>query len=65
MKDKKYLKVRDNCDYTGEYSGNGYSLCYLKYSVPKIIPIAYYNGSDFDYHFVIKELAEEFKKQLT
>ena len=35
----------------------------LKCSVPKIIPAVFYNGSNYDYHFIIKELAEEFKKQ--
>ena len=25
--------------------------------------IAFHNGSNFDYHFIIKELAEEFEKQ--
>ena len=37
----------------------------LKYSVLKEIPIAFYNGSNYDYHFILKELAEEFKKQFT
>ena len=32
LKDKKYQKVRDHCHYTGEYS-----ICNLKYSVPKKI----------------------------
>ena len=64
LKDKKYCKVRDHCHYTGEYRGAAHSLCNLKYSVPKKIPIAFHNGSNYDYHFIIKELAEEFKKQL-
>ena len=33
--------------------------------MPKKIPIVFYNGSNYDYHFIIKELAEEFKKQFT
>ena len=40
-------------------------LCNLKYSVPKQIPVAFHNGSNYDYHFIIKEWAEEFKKQFT
>ena len=35
LKDKKYLKVRDHCDFTGEYSGTSHSICNLKYSVLK------------------------------
>ena len=63
MKDKKYRKVRDHCHYTGEYRGAVHTICNLKYSVPKEIPIVFHNGSNYDYHFIIKELVEEFKKQ--
>ena len=62
-KDKKYLKVRDCCNYTGEYRGAAHSICNLKYSVSKEIPVVFYNGSNYDYHFFIEELAEKFKKQ--
>ena len=37
----------------------------LEYSVPKKIPIVFHNESNYDYHFVIKKLAKEFKKQFT
>ena len=40
-------------------------MCNLKYSVSKKISIVLHNGSDYDYHFIMKELAEEFKKQFT
>ena len=33
--------------------------------MPKKIPIVFHNASNYDYHFIIKELAEEFKKQFT
>ena len=33
--------------------------------MPKKIPIAFHNGLNFDYHFLIRELAEEFKKHFT
>ena len=33
--------------------------------MPKKIPIVYNNGSNYDYHVIIKEVAEEFKKQFT
>ena len=48
-----------------EYRGAAHSICNLKYSVLKKIPIVFHNGSNYDYHFIIKELAEEFKKQFT
>ena len=65
LKDKKYRKVRDNCHYAGEYRGAGHSIYKLKYGVPNKIPIVFYNGSNYDYYFIIKKLAEEFKKQFT
>ena len=65
MKDKKYRKVRDHCHYAGKYRGVAHSTCNLKYSVPKKIPTVFHNGSNYDYHFIITELAEEFKKQFT
>ena len=59
MKDKKYCKLRGHCHYTGKYR------CNLMYSVPKKFRIAFNTVSNYDYHFIVKELAEEFKKQFT
>ena len=64
LKDKKYCKVRHHCYYTGEYRGAAPRICNLKYSAPEKIPIAFHNRSNYDYHFNIKELAEEFKNNL-
>ena len=36
-----------------------------KFSVPKEILIVLHNGSNYDYHFIINELAEEFELQFT
>ena len=33
--------------------------------MPKTISIVFHNGSNYDYHFVITELAEKLKKQFT
>ena len=55
LKMKKYLKVRDHCLYTREYRGAAHSMRNLMYSVPKEILIDFYNGSNYDYHFIIKE----------
>ena len=65
LKDEKYCKVGDHCHYRCEYRGAVHRICNLKYSIPKKIPIVFHNGSNYDYHFIIKELAEEFKKQFT
>ena len=59
--DKNNKKVRDHCHYTRNLRGAAHSECNLRYNVPKKIPIVFHNGSTYDYHFVIKKLAEEFK----
>ena len=58
--DKKYHKVKDHCHYTGKYRGAAHNICNLRYKIPKEIPIVFHNGSTYDYHFIIKELAKEF-----
>ena len=61
---KKYHKVRDHCHYTGKYRrAAAYSICNLKYKTSKEFPIVFHNGSTYDYHFIIKELAKEFEGQ--
>ena len=35
-------------------------IAYVKFTLPKEISIVFHNGSNYDYHFIIKELAEEF-----
>ena len=60
---KIYQKVRDDCRYTGKFRGAAHSICNLNYKVPKEIPVKIHNGSTYDYQFLIKELAEEFKGQ--
>ena len=62
---KKPRKVRYHCHYTGEYIGAAHSICNLKYSVPKNVPIIFNNASKYDYLFILKELEEEFEKQFT
>ena len=57
LKDKKYCQVR------GRYRGVVHTIRNFKYGVSKTIPVAFYNGSNYGYHFIIKELAEEFKNQ--
>ena len=58
---KKYHKVRDHCHYTGKYRGAAHDICNLRYKIPKEIRVVFRNGSTYDYHFIIKELAEEFE----
>ena len=58
---KKQQKVRDHCHYTGKYRGAAHNICNLRYKIPKEIPVVFHNGSTYDYHFIIKELAKEFE----
>ena len=62
---KLYQKVRNHCHYTGKCRGAAHSICNLKYKVPLEIPLKIHNGSKYDYHFIIRELAEELKVNLS
>ena len=53
-------KVKDHCHFTGKYRGAAHNTCNLRYKIPKNIPVIFHNGSTYDYHFIIKELASEF-----
>ena len=64
MKDKKYRKVRDHCHYTREYRSITDSICSLKFGASKEILVAFHNGPNYDYHFIVKELEEKLKKIL-
>ena len=58
-----YHKVRYHGHCTGKFRGAAHNICNLRYKIPKKISIAFHNGSRYDYHFVIKKLAEEFKSE--
>ena len=57
-------KVRDHCHYTGKYRGAAHSICNLRYKITKKIPVAFHNGSTYDYDFTFKQLTREFKGNL-
>ena len=58
-------KVRDNCHYTGKFRGNAHKICNLRYKIPRETPVVFHNASIYDYHFIIKQLTEEFKSQFS
>ena len=60
---KNKKKIRDHCHYTGKFRGAAHSNCNLNYKVPKNILIVIHNAS-YDPHFIINQLAEEFKGEL-
>ena len=49
--------------YTGKYRGATHSICYLRCNVPNEIPVVFHNGSNYDCHFIIKELANKFEEK--
>ena len=53
--------MRDHCYCTGKCRGTAHSKCNLRYKVPEEISIVFHNGSTYNYHFIIKQLAEEFE----
>ena len=56
---KNYRKVRDHYHYIGKYRNATHSICNLRFNVP----LVFHNGSNYDYHFIIKELLNEFEEQ--
>ena len=60
MKDLDNDKVKDYYYFTGKYRVAAHSKCNLKHKIPKNIPVIFHNGSTYDYHFIIRELASEF-----
>ena len=55
---KKYQKVRDHCHYTGKFTGAAHDICNLRCITPKEILVVFHNGSTYNYHFIIEELAK-------
>ena len=47
----------------GKFRGTAHDVWNLRYKTPKEISLVFHNGSTCDYHFIIKELAEEFEGQ--
>ena len=58
---KQKQKVRDHDHYTGKYRWAAHSICNLRYKIPREIPVIFHNGSIYDYHFIIENLANEVK----
>ena len=61
---KNYHKVRDHDHYAGKFRGAAHSICNLRHSTTKEIPVISHNGSNCDYHFIINELAKRFGEKI-
>ena len=62
---KKYWKVRDYCHYTGKLRSTVHSICNLRYSIPKEIPLAIQNGLNHDFRFIVTDQAKEFEGEFS
>ena len=60
---KNRRKFKDHCRYTGKFRGSTHSISNLRYKVSENISIVIHNAS-YDTHFIINQLAEEFKFEL-
>ena len=40
-----------------------HSICNPRHEIPKEIPVVFHNDLNYDYHFIIKEIAEESKRK--
>ena len=49
----------------GECRGAIYDICNLNSSVSKEISIVFHNGCNYDYHFMMKKLSEDFKEKFS
>ena len=61
--DKNYCNYKDHSNYTGKYRGASHSIRNLKYNIPNKIPVVFHNESNYDYHFIIKVLANQFESE--
>ena len=52
-----------HCHFSGKYRNVTHSICNLRFNVPNETPVSFHSGSNYDYHFIIKELANEFEGQ--
>ena len=54
-----YRKVRVHCNYKGKCRGAAHDICDLELNEPNKILVVFRNGSNYGYHFIIKELANK------
>ena len=55
----KYYKIKNHCHYSGKCRGVAHTTCNSKYSILKVIPNIFHNGSNHDSHFITKELEKK------
>ena len=61
---KKYHKFRDYFHYTEKFRGAAHNIRNLRYITRKEVTVVFHNGSTYVIHFIINQLAKEFKDKL-
>ena len=61
---KNLMSVMDHDHYTGKYRGAAHSVCNLRYKTQEDIPVVIHNGSNYDFHLIITELAKGFRSEI-
>ena len=61
---KKQRKVCDHDYYAGKYRGAAHSICNLRYSTQKDIPVLFHNVTHYDFNLIIPQLVKEFRCKL-
>ena len=62
-KDETNRRVWQNGHFTGKFRVAAHSICNLRYKTPNEVQMVFHNGFNYEYHFIIKDLAEEFHFQ--
>ena len=54
--------VEDHCHWSGDFRGCACLSCNTKMREPQYIPVFFHSGGGFDFHFIIRAIAEISKK---
>lgn len=52
------LKVRGHCPFTGDYGGAAHNICNLRHAITREAPLIMHNGTNYDFHAVMKNLVK-------
>jgi len=64
MKSHSHRTTHDHCHLTGRYRASAHSNCNLNYKDSHYIPVVFHNLSDYNAHFIIKEIAIAYEGQV-
>ena len=59
--DQKFTYSLGLPSWNKKFKGDTHSMCNQKYKTSQEIPVVFHNGSNYDYQFINKEFADEFK----